>query len=75
MDMAKISKLEHKTKVILIPTIAGTGSEVSRYSVFVNESNEKETIVSEKLLPDVILYDPTLLTTLPKFVRWVTTYE
>ncbi|MEN2983878.1 MAG: iron-containing alcohol dehydrogenase [Dictyoglomaceae bacterium] len=51
---------------ILIPTTAGTGSEVTRVSVLINpETKEKLSIASDYLYPDVAIVDPYLTLTLP----------
>lgn len=75
MDVAKTAKLENEIKVILIPTTAGTGSEVSQYSVIVGKDLEKKEIVSEKLLPDTVLLDPSFLLSMPKDVLAYTTVD
>jgi alcohol dehydrogenase class IV len=64
MDLAKAVRPE-EASLVLVPTTPGTGSEVSRYAVMVNESGDKEAIVSEGLLPDAIVLDPSLLLSLP----------
>lgn len=49
-----------------IPTTAGTGSEVSTFSVIVDEArNYKLTINDPKLAPTVALLDPELIMTAP----------
>lgn len=76
MDVAKTARLHKKNaKVILIPTTAGSGSEVSRYALFINESGQKEPVVSVDLLPDTVLYDPSLLMSLPPAVTAYTTAD
>ncbi|MDP3735434.1 MAG: iron-containing alcohol dehydrogenase [bacterium] len=76
MDVAKTAHIHKENlQVILIPTTAGSGSEVSRYSLFVNEKGEKEPLVSPALLPDVILYDPVLLTSLSPELTACTTID
>jgi alcohol dehydrogenase len=51
---------------ILIPTTAGTGSEVSNYSVVINkETMYKTWAASSNLLAEVALVDPTLMLTCP----------
>lgn len=52
--------------VIAIPTTAGTGSEVTPFSVITDlERNYKLTVVSRKTIPEVALLDPSLLATVP----------
>jgi len=50
---------------ILIPTSSGTGSEVSIFSVVINEKGQKGGITSEKILPKLALIDPELTISLP----------
>lgn len=52
--------------VIAIPTTAGTGSEVTAFSVITDHSrNYKLTVFSYKLIPAYAILDPELLTTAP----------
>jgi alcohol dehydrogenase class IV len=65
MDVAKTAHLFCEgSQTVVIPTTAGSGSEVSRYALFINDAGEKEPLVSSSLLPDVVLYDPSLLVSL-----------
>jgi len=51
---------------IMVPTTAGTGSEVTFTSVFVRQNlKKKEGMNSPYLYPDLALLDPTLTLTLP----------
>ena len=55
--------------LIAIPTTAGTGSEVTAFSVITDhERNYKLTVFSYKLIPSYALLDPLLLTTAPASV-------
>ena len=52
--------------LIAIPTTAGTGSEVTAFSVITDHSrNYKSTVFSYKLIPAYAILDPELLTTAP----------
>jgi len=52
--------------IIGIPTTAGTGSEVGRASVIVNEAEHKKAIIFHpKMLPEVVILDPELTVGLP----------
>lgn len=52
--------------LVLMPTTAGTGSEISPIAVFsVEEKETKEAISDNKVRGDVAVLDPTLTTTLP----------
>ena len=53
--------------IIAIPTTAGTGSEVGRAGVFLNEENKKKKIIFHpKMLPQISILDPSLTLNLPK---------
>ena len=58
--------------LILAPTTAGTGSEVTPISIVTTEGDEKKGIVSRRLLPDVALLDPNLTLGLPSGVTAAT---
>lgn len=55
-----------QTPHIVIPTTAGTGSEVTRYAVIKNwDLNIKDFIVDYFIIPDRAILDPTMTTGLP----------
>ncbi len=55
--------------MIAIPTTAGTGSEVTSFSVITDHSrNYKLTVGSEYLLPEAAILDPELITSVPESV-------
>ena len=55
--------------IIAIPTTAGTGSEVGRAGVFLNEDNHKKKIIFHpKMLPEIAILDPSLTLNLPKSI-------
>lgn len=74
MDVAKVAGLGG-LKTILIPTTAGSGSEVSRYSLFINKEKEKEAIADSRLLADTVLYDPSFLLSLSSEMTAYTTSD
>lgn len=52
--------------MIAIPTTAGTGSEVTAFSVITDHTrNYKLTVVSNYLLPQYAILDPALITSVP----------
>ena len=52
--------------IIGVPTTAGTGSEVGRASVIVNQAEHKKTIIFHpKMLPASVILDPELTVGLP----------
>ncbi|HEX5056278.1 MAG TPA: iron-containing alcohol dehydrogenase [Gammaproteobacteria bacterium] len=58
---------------IAVPTTAGTGSEVGRAAVIVNETTRSKTIVFHpKLLPQIVIADPGLTKGLPQHITAAT---
>ena len=58
--------------LILVPTTAGTGSEVTTISIVTVSESEKKGVVSPKLLPDVTLLDAELTLGLPPHITAAT---
>lgn len=58
--------------LILVPTTAGTGSEVTPISIVTTGENEKMGVVTPLILPDVALLDPELTLGLPVHVTAAT---
>jgi len=58
--------------LILIPTTAGTGSEVTPISIVTTGASEKMGVVSPVILPDVALLDPELTLGLPPHITAAT---
>lgn len=58
--------------LVLIPTTAGTGSEVTPISIVTVEEDEKRGVVSPVILPDVAILDPELTLGLPAHVTAAT---
>ncbi|EKD61526.1 MAG: hypothetical protein ACD_54C00200G0002 [uncultured bacterium] len=58
--------------LILVPTTAGTGSEVTPISIVTTGTAEKMGVVSPVLIPDVALLDPELTYGLPAHVTAAT---
>ena len=63
-------KLKNKgTKCMLVPTTAGTGSEVTQHAIFLDlETNVKKAVASQMTMPDVAIVDPMLTITSPRDV-------
>lgn len=84
LDVAKCIKLFGKGKVTafllnqenvcseiplaVIPTTAGTGSETTRFAV-IYANGKKQSITSEKILPETVFFDSSTLQTLPGYQR------
>ncbi|PCJ85200.1 MAG: alcohol dehydrogenase [Hyphomicrobiales bacterium] len=58
--------------LILVPTTAGTGSEVTPISIVTTGTNEKMGVVSPVILPDIALLDPDLTLGLPPHITAAT---
>ncbi len=58
--------------LVLVPTTAGTGSEVTPISIVTTGEHEKKGVVSPVLLPDIALLDPMLTLGLPAHVTAAT---
>ena len=58
--------------LMLVPTTAGTGSEVTPIAIVTTGTSEKMGVVSPVLLPDVALLDPELTLGLPPAVTAAT---
>jgi len=61
--------LKDTIPLIAVPTTAGTGSEVTAFSVITDKlNNYKLTVASKKIIPQYAILDPTLITSLPRLV-------
>jgi len=61
------------TKLLCIPTTAGTGSEVSPNAILLDEVNKiKKGVVSPSLVPDAVFIDAKLTLTVPPMVTAAT---
>jgi alcohol dehydrogenase class IV len=57
---------------IMIPTTAGTGTEMTRTAVFTNHAGHKVWAWGQELLPDLVILDPCLTVSLPAQVTTMT---
>ncbi len=66
-DYAGVQMLNRpQTPHLVIPTTAGTGSEVTWAAVIKNEErNAKETLLDYYLIPNIAILDPTMIAGLP----------
>lgn len=64
MDVAKKVASDLGLPKIMVPTTAGTGSEVTHESVFKVDS-KKKAFVDQNLVPNVAIVDPDLTETMP----------
>ena len=58
--------------LVLIPTTAGTGSEVTPISIITLEKDEKKGVSSPIILPDLAILDPELTINLPSDITAAT---
>ena len=54
-----------RAPLVLIPTTAGTGSEVTPISIITMDDKEKKGVSSKLILPDLAILDPSLTINLP----------
>ena len=65
-DNWKRAELEAIAPVIAVPTTSGTGSEVGRATVVIDEDTEtKKILFHPRMLPELVICDPALVTGLP----------
>ncbi len=75
MDMHDITPLVHldlrkKSRLILIPTTSGTGSECSWASVISDDDHgRKNEFASPEIIADFAILDPAMVSSLPESVR------
>ena len=59
--------------VVAVPTTAGTGSEVGRAAVILNEAtHEKKIIFHPQMMPAIVISDPELTVELPRHITAAT---
>lgn len=59
---------------IVMPTTAGTGSEATRFAV-VYHNGEKQSISDIRSIPPAVLFDPSVLNSLPLYQKKVTVMD
>ena len=65
IDVAKKAAADLDLRKVMIPTTAGTGSEVTHEAVL-KVDRKKRAFVDEKLTPDIAIVDPDLMKTMPQ---------
>ena len=68
LDVAKWVKSETCVPLIAVPTTIGTGCEATPF-VVLTVDGIKLHLRNENMLPDVVIFDPTLVDTLPIYQR------
>jgi alcohol dehydrogenase class IV len=61
--------------VVLLPTTAGTGAEVTRTAVFANSENRKVWAWGHELTADLVILDPELTLSLPQSLTVATALD
>ena len=61
-----------RSPLVLVPTTAGTGSEVTPVSIITVGENEKRGVSSSIILPDLAILDPLLTIGLPQKITAAT---
>jgi len=64
LDVAKKVAMDLGKPKLMLPTTAGTGSEVTHESVL-KVNGEKRAFVDKELVPDIAIIDPDLMMTMP----------
>ena len=65
--VAEYPQIDHRVKLVALPTTAGTGSEVSPASV-ITCGDRKVTLVDYSLVPEMAIVDPALTLSMPPAV-------
>ncbi|GED33392.1 iron-containing alcohol dehydrogenase [Brevibacillus centrosporus] len=65
VDYEGVDKITHPLPpMVMVPTTAGSGSEVSQFSIIVDSARKvKMAIISKSLIPDIAIIDPQTLMT------------
>ncbi|MFQ5994879.1 MAG: iron-containing alcohol dehydrogenase [Acidiferrobacterales bacterium] len=72
-DNWKAARIDGIAPIIAVPTTAGTGSEVGRAAVILNEaSTTKKVIFHPRMLPSIVIADPELTVGLPRKITAAT---
>ncbi len=66
------TKSKRSVPLILVPTTAGTGSEVTPIAIVTTGTTEKKGVVSEQLYPDIAVLDAELTLDLPAHITAAT---
>ena len=66
--------IQNDVTFFVIPTTAGTGSEATRFAVIYYKGT-KQSIVDDSCVPSVVLFDPTVLQSLPLYQKKVTVLD
>ncbi len=62
----RIPRLREKAKFVAVETTSGTGTGISAAAVVISEEGLKHGIVTQEFIPDIAVYDPNLVLSMPK---------
>lgn len=71
VNYLKQEVVPNDVELLSIPTTAGTGSESTKFAV-IYYKGEKQSISDESIIPKAVLFDPSLLDTLPLYQKKAT---
>jgi alcohol dehydrogenase class IV len=74
-DYIGFGKVRRRSKLILSPTTAGTGSEVTPFIVITSKEGEKTLTFGQVVPPDVTIVDPALTLSMPAKVTAGTGFD
>ena len=60
--------IANQNRLLAVPTTAGTGSEATRYAV-IYYNGEKQSISDQSCIPATVLFDSSVLNTLPEYQK------
>jgi alcohol dehydrogenase class IV len=72
---AMIGPLRQKSRMVAIPTTAGSGSEASQAAVLTGDDGTKIPYVSPHWVPDIVILDPLLTVSLPRELTVATGFD
>jgi len=62
------------SRLVLVPTTAGSGSEATHFAVVYKEKT-KYSVASKNMLADLVILDPEFLETLPRELRAISAFD
>lgn len=65
---------DNRIPLLAIPTTAGTGSEATQFAV-IYTNNKKMSVAHKSCIPDYVIFDPSVLTSLPIYHRKATMFD
>lgn len=66
--LGKLQITKKGVPLFAVPTVAGTGSEVTPYASIITEEKKKKSLSHQNICPSIAIVDPSLTVTTPKSV-------